>query len=136
MPPTMNDTRRCPLAVAITVARQRHPVEPTAATASPRVIPHAQSGPPGRCGLPQIQRSIMKKISFALATATATLLCGGAHAAGLIAGVAVGQAHLSVDCTGATECKVNTTGVKLMGGYKWVYGLAVEVSYFDFGKFS
>jgi OOP family OmpA-OmpF porin len=78
----------------------------------------------------------MKKTSLALATAAAALLSVGAHADGLIAGVAVGQSHLNIDCTGTTECKDNTTGVKLMGGYKWDNGLAVEVSYIDFGTFS
>lgn len=79
----------------------------------------------------------MKKIALVTAAATAAILLStAAHADGVIAGAAVGQAHLNADCTGATECKDNNTGGKLMAGYKWDNGFAVEASYVDFGKFT
>jgi OOP family OmpA-OmpF porin len=79
----------------------------------------------------------LKKIALVTAAATAAvLLSTAARAEGVIAGAAVGQAHLDVDCTGTTECKDNNTGGKLMAGYKWSNGFAVEASYLDFGKFT
>jgi OOP family OmpA-OmpF porin len=85
-----------------------------------------------------VKERVLKKIALVAAAAAAAVLSlsTAAHAEGVIAGAALGQAHLDVDCTGTTSCKDNNTGGKLMAGYKWDNGFAVEASYIDFGKFS
>lgn len=50
-------------------------------------------------------------------------------------GVAVGQSHTNVDCSGIASCNNNDTGVKLTGGYQLGNGFSVELGYINFGKF-
>ena len=77
----------------------------------------------------------MKKIILAVAAFVA--LSGSAfaqQASQAYIGAGVGQGHVNTDCTGVPDCKNNSTGYKLYGGYKFTPNIAGEVSYFDFGK--
>jgi OOP family OmpA-OmpF porin len=76
----------------------------------------------------------MKKTILAIAAVT-SLLASSAFAQGY-AGVAVGQGHVNLDCSGTTSCSDNGTGFKVFGGYKFTPNIAAEVTYFDFGKAS
>jgi OOP family OmpA-OmpF porin len=76
----------------------------------------------------------MKKIVLAIAALVAALGASTAFAQQAYVGGAVGQAHANADCSGTTECSVNSTGFKLFGGYKFTPNLAGEVTYFDFGR--
>ena len=75
----------------------------------------------------------MKKIILAIA-AVAALSANTAFAEGYYVGGSVGQSHVNIDCSGATDCTDNSTGYKLFGGYKFAPNIAGELSYFDFGK--
>ena len=50
------------------------------------------------------------------------------------AALSVGASKLSLDCTGTTTCDNTGAGAKLLGGYQFDSGLAVEIGYFNFGK--
>jgi OOP family OmpA-OmpF porin len=75
----------------------------------------------------------MKKLVAALATVTAALLSGGAHAQAYVGG-AVGQSHINLDCSGVPNCETTDTGFKFFGGFKFTPNIAGEVTYFDWGK--
>jgi len=64
-------------------------------------------------------------------------LCMAASAASAqtYGGIVLGSTHYSADCTGGA-CDKSDTGFKLFGGYKFGGGLAAELSYFDYGKFT
>lgn len=79
----------------------------------------------------------MKKISFsliALAALAASNIAAAQVATPFYAGLQVGTSRSNLDCTGATDCKKNDTGIKVYGGYKFTPEWAAELSYTDFGK--
>ena len=74
----------------------------------------------------------MKKLALAIA-AVASLTASTAFAQGYV-GASIGQAHVNLDCQGASTCKTNGTGYKLFGGYTFAPNIAGELTYFDWGK--
>lgn len=66
--------------------------------------------------------------------ATALLAFAAATSAQTYGVLSVGSAKLNVDCTGVATCDKTDTAIKLIGGYKFMPNLAVELGYFDFGK--
>lgn len=67
-------------------------------------------------------------------TALAALALSTAASAQLYGVVSAGISRLDVDCTGASSCDKSGTGIKLLGGYRFMPNLAAEVGYFDYGK--
>ena len=76
----------------------------------------------------------MKKTMTAAAVAMMTLLAAGAAHAEGYAGLAAGVARVEVDCEGATVCDRSDTAAKVFGGYKFTPNIALEGTYFNFGK--
>lgn len=81
----------------------------------------------------------MKKLSLVIATA---LVAAAAHAGeadnkgqGYV-NVAAGRSHLNVDCSELSNCSTNSSGTKLIGGYRFANGLGLEGGYVNFGKFT
>ena len=68
-----------------------------------------------------------------LAALAALTFSAGASAQGYGA-VSVGIARLNVDCSGTSSCDKSDTAFKLLGGYKFIPSVALEVGYFNFGK--
>jgi OOP family OmpA-OmpF porin len=75
----------------------------------------------------------MKKYVMGVVAAAAALLSTGAMAQGYIS-FAGGQSNADVDCTGTLSCDNNDTALKVVGGYKFENGFALELGYVDFGK--
>ena len=48
----------------------------------------------------------------------------------------VGATHLNADCTGTLNCDRNSTGYRIIGGYRWAPQWSVELGYVDWGKAS
>jgi OOP family OmpA-OmpF porin len=48
----------------------------------------------------------------------------------------LGSSKFDVDCEGTTSCDTRSTGLKLLGGYKFTPNFAIEGGYMDFGKAS
>ena len=69
-----------------------------------------------------------------LLTALAALTLSTAASAQFYGVASVGTSRLDVDCTGASSCDKSDTGIKLMGGYRFMPNLAAEIGYFDYGK--
>ena len=46
----------------------------------------------------------------------------------------LGSSKLDVDCAGTTACDTRSTGLKLLGGYKFTPNFAIEGGYLDFGN--
>lgn len=46
----------------------------------------------------------------------------------------LGSSKFDVDCAGTTSCDTRSTGLKLLGGYKFTPNFAIEGGYLDFGK--
>lgn len=75
----------------------------------------------------------MRKSLLTIAAGLALLVGSGAQAQGYV-GAAAGWTKLNVDCSGTTACDTTSTGGKLYGGFKFASQLAVEATYFDWGK--
>lgn len=75
----------------------------------------------------------MRKSLLTIAAGLALLVGSGAQAQGYV-GAAAGWTKLSVDCSDTTACDTTDTGGKLYGGFKFASQLAVEATYFDWGK--
>src|SRR5690348_7295456 len=72
----------------------------------------------------------MRKLKqLAIATFILGSLAGGAQAQGFIGG-AIGQSHVNVDL----NIDKTATGAKVFGGYRFSNGLALEATYFYYGK--
>lgn len=46
----------------------------------------------------------------------------------------LGSSKVDIDCAGTTSCDTRSTGLKLLGGYKFTPNFAIEGGYMDFGK--
>lgn len=46
----------------------------------------------------------------------------------------LGSSKVDIDCAGTTACDTRSTGLKLLGGYKFTPNFAIEGGYLDFGK--
>lgn len=69
-----------------------------------------------------------------LLTAIAALTLSTAASAQFYGVASAGLTRLDVDCTGTSSCDKSDTGIKLLGGYKFMPNLAAEIGYFDYGK--
>ena len=67
-------------------------------------------------------------------TALAALTLSTAASAQVYGVVSAGISRLDVDCTGASSCDKSGTGIKLLGGYRFMPNLAAEIGFFDYGK--
>lgn len=67
-----------------------------------------------------------------LAAATA-LVAGGAQAQVYVQG-SVGSNHWDMSCSGNVSCDERTTSLRLLGGYAFSNGIALEAGYADYGK--
>lgn len=75
----------------------------------------------------------MRKSLLTIAAGVALLVGSGAQAQGYV-GAAAGWTKLSADCSEYAQCDKTGTGGKLYGGFKFANQLAVEATYFDWGK--
>lgn len=46
----------------------------------------------------------------------------------------LGSSKVDLNCAGTTACDTRSTGLKLLGGYKFTPNFAIEGGYLDFGK--
>lgn len=78
----------------------------------------------------------MKKLALALVASAASLLSAGAMAQSTNFYVAgdVGAGHINYNCSGVSNCDKNDVSYKLLGGYSFGNGLALELGYASFGK--
>jgi OOP family OmpA-OmpF porin len=70
---------------------------------------------------------------ISIAAVSALLLCTSVQAQGFV-GAAGGWSRIGIDCTGLSSCDKTHTGFKAFGGYRFGSPLAVEVTYFDWGR--
>lgn len=73
-------------------------------------------------------------LAAALSLAAGVAMAQGTQGPGYYLGGALGATHLGLDCGAALSCDRSDTGGKLFGGYRLGNGLAVELSYFDYGR--
>jgi hypothetical protein len=59
-----------------------------------------------------------------------------AQGQGFYATAAGGVSSVRADCPANSTCDTSDKGLKLVGGYQFNHGLALEVGYINFGKFS
>lgn len=76
----------------------------------------------------------MNKWAGTSAFVASLLLSGGAFAQSSYIGIAGGQGHQDVDCTGVPSCKDTGTALKFTAGSTFAQTFAMEVGYLDFGK--
>jgi len=80
----------------------------------------------------------MKKISMAVAAATAMLLSSAAMAqqglSHLYVEGGLGASHINIDCAGASTCDTSDTGAHAFLGYHFTPFMAGEIGYLSFGE--
>jgi len=76
------------------------------------------------------KRNTLKK---ALVGLMAVFAVSASHAEPYVV-ASLGSSKLDLDCAGTTACDTRSTGLKLLGGYKFTPNFAIEGGYLDFGK--
>ena len=73
------------------------------------------------------------KMRALIVTAAALLASGGTMAQGYV-GAAIGASNVDFDCSGLSTCDRSGIAAKVFGGYKFTPHIAIEGTYFSFGK--
>jgi OmpA-OmpF porin, OOP family len=76
------------------------------------------------------KRTILKKAFVGL---MAVFAVSASHADPYVA-ASLGSSKLDDDCAGTIACDTRSTGLKVLGGYKFTPNFAIEGGYLDFGK--